>query len=86
MCYVGRKHSNTLFSGGLDRQVYLWDVTQPRPEDPVATLKFPDQIGEEGGKGSIYALTASRSSFSSSCSAFRREEMIDDLILVISLR
>ena len=55
------KHTNSLFSGGLDRQVYLWDVSQPRPEDPVATLKFPDLIGGEGGKGSIYALTASKS-------------------------
>jgi WD40 repeat protein len=56
-CY--RKHTNTLFSGGLDRQVYLWDVAQPRPDEPISTLQFPDLIGGEGGKGSIYALTSS---------------------------
>jgi WD repeat-containing protein 48 len=52
------KQPNQLFSGGLDRQVYLWDVNQPRPDDPISSLKFPDAVGAEGGKGSVYALAA----------------------------
>lgn len=55
------KHAGVLFSGALDRDISVWDIANPRPNDPVLKVRLSDiddhgGIGFEGEWGSIYAL------------------------------
>jgi WD repeat-containing protein 48 len=53
--------AGVLFSGALDRDISVWDIAGPRPNDPVLKVRLGDMddnsgIGLEGEWGSIYAL------------------------------
>ena len=55
------KYPSLLFSGALDRQVAVWDVSSPNPEQPLLQIdlnKADDWggVGMEGERGSVYAL------------------------------
>lgn len=54
------RHPGVLFSGALDRDISVWDINQPRPNEPVLKVRLSDiddlgGIGD-GDWGSIYAL------------------------------
>lgn len=51
---------NLLFSGGLDRQIYTWDVHSPRHDAPLLKLAFPEDTSG-GPRGSVYALSSTKS-------------------------
>lgn len=55
------RKAGVLFSGALDRDISVWDIANPRPNDPVLKVRLSDiddhgGIGFEGEWGSIYAL------------------------------
>lgn len=55
------KYPGLLFSGALDRQVAIWDISQPNPDQPLLNIdlnKADDWagVGMEGERGSVYAL------------------------------
>lgn len=55
------KHPSVLFSGSLDRDISIWDIANPKPNEPVLKVRLSEVddhggVGFEGGWGSIYAL------------------------------
>lgn len=54
------RQAGVLFSGALDRDISVWDVANPRPNDPVLKVRLSEVddhgVGCEGEWGSIYAL------------------------------
>lgn len=55
------RQAGVLFSGALDRDISVWDVASPRPNDPVLKVRLSEiddhnGSGLEGEWGSIYAL------------------------------
>lgn len=61
------KYPKALFSGALDRDITVWDIQSPRPNEPVLKVRLSemddqDCVGLEGEWGSIYALAVGESS------------------------
>lgn len=58
-------HPSLLFSGGLDRQINVWDIHSPKPYAPIASLAVGGEadagLANGGDKGSVYALVSSES-------------------------
>lgn len=55
------RHPGVLFSGALDRDISVWDIASPRPNEPVLKVRLSEVddhggSGLEGEWGSIYAL------------------------------
>lgn len=59
-------HPALLFSGGLDRQINVWDIHSPKPYAPIASLAVGGEadagLANGGDKGSVYALVSSEPS------------------------
>lgn len=55
------RHPGVLFSGALDRDISVWDIASPKPNEPVLKVRLSEAdehggSGLEGEWGSIYAL------------------------------
>ncbi|BEJ10673.1 hypothetical protein CspHIS471_0100950 [Cutaneotrichosporon sp. HIS471] len=55
------RHPGVLFSGALDRDISVWDIANPKPNEPVLKVRLSEAddhggSGLEGEWGSIYAL------------------------------
>lgn len=66
------RHPGVLFSGALDRDISVWDIASPKPNEPVLKVRLSEVddhggSGLEGEWGSIYALGVGESSGDSVC-------------------